>query len=261
MALGELTATHQVVLLLGTASVHVCPKFFRAASRKGIMVQYIPAKLTWLLQPLDTRVFARFKRYLVQEYRESLVQDGAQASELTARVGAIAQACRKVLQAHAWAYAFDANGFSAHAQREVRQTILEELQWSRVPELPAALPTFPEFVAIFPARIHIPLAWLLRPYRDDAAEPPAAPVPEEPEPLGPEAPRNPWFGRLRSSSRLALQPPALAASPPRQAPLAAPPETVPPVPPPASPVARPKAPLRVFPVGRPLLWAPLPPPR
>ena len=64
-ALGALTATHQVVLLLDTASVHICPKFLRAANRKGIMVQYIPAKLTWLLQPLDTRVFARFK-YLVK---------------------------------------------------------------------------------------------------------------------------------------------------------------------------------------------------
>ena len=257
-ALGALTATHQVVLLLDTASVHICPKFLRAASRKGIMVQYIPSKLTWLLQPLDAHVFARFKQYLMQEYRDGLVQGGTHASELTARVHAVVQACRKVLQAHAWAYAFDANGFSAHAQRKVRQTVLEELQWSRVPELPAALPTFPEFVAIFPARSHIPLAWLLRPYRDDTAEPPAAPLSEEPEPLGPQNPPNVWFGRLRSSSRLALEPPVLADSPPLPPPRAAPPVTVPPLPP-ASPVARPKGQPRRFPVGRPLLWAPLPP--
>ena len=259
-ALGALTATHQVVLLLDTAGVHICPKFLRAASRKGIMVQYIPAKLTWLLQPLDTHVFARFKQYLVQEYRESLLQGGTHASELTARVNAVAQACRKILQAHAWAYAFDANGFSAHAQRDVRQTILEELQWSRVPELlPATLPAFPEFEAIFPARTHIPLGWLLRPYRDDTAEPPAAPLPEEAESLEPEDLPNPWFGRLRSSSRLSLQPPALADSPPRPPPRAPPPDMVPP-PPPAAPTPRPKPPARHFPVGRPLLWAPLPPP-
>ena len=82
-ALGELTATHQVVLLLETASVHICPKFLRAASHKGSMVQYISAKLTWLLQPLDTHVFAWFKQYLIQEYREGLVQRAAHASELT----------------------------------------------------------------------------------------------------------------------------------------------------------------------------------
>ena len=117
----------------------------------GIMVQHIPSKLTWLLQPLDTHVFTRFKQYLVREYRGGLVQGGAQASELPARLHAVAKACREVSQAHAWAYAFDANAFSAHAQRDVRQTILEELQWNRVPELPAALPTFPELVAILPA--------------------------------------------------------------------------------------------------------------
>ena len=259
VALGELTATHQVVLLLDTAGVHICPKFLRAASRRGIMVQYIPAKLTWLLQPLDTHVFARFKQYLLREYRGGLVQSGAQASELAARLNAVATACRKVLQAHAWAYAFDANGFSAHAQRDVRQTILEELQWNRVPELPAALPTFPEFQAIFPARTHIPLAWLLRPYREDTVELPASPLPEEPEHEEPEAPRNPWFGRLRSSSRLALEAPSLADAPPLPPPRAAPPDTVPPVPP-VPPIPRPAAPRRIFPVGRPLLWAPLPPP-
>ena len=259
MALGDLTASRQVALLLGTASVHICPQFLRAASRRGVMVQYIPAKLTRLLQPLDTHVFARFKRFLIQEYRAVLVQGGASPSELTARVHAIVQACRKVLQAHAWAHAFDANGFSAHAQREVRQTILEELQWSRVPELPAILPTFLEFLAIFPARVHIPLAWLLRPYRNDTAEPPAAPLLEDPEPLQAENPPNPWIGRLRSSSRLSLQPPAPADSPPLPPPREAPPDTVPSLPP-SSPVARPPGPPRRFPVGRPLLWAPLPPP-
>ena len=53
-ALGAFTASRQAVLLLDTASAHICPQFLRAASRRGVMVQYIPAKLTWLLQPLDT---------------------------------------------------------------------------------------------------------------------------------------------------------------------------------------------------------------
>ena len=34
-ALGDLLASRQVVLLLDTASVHICPQFLRAASRKG----------------------------------------------------------------------------------------------------------------------------------------------------------------------------------------------------------------------------------
>ena len=96
-ALGELTATHFVVLLLDTAGVHICPWFLRSASRRGIAVQYVPAKLTWLLQPLDTHVFARFKGYLVLLYRQDLLQSGSRATELTARLDAVIKACRKVL--------------------------------------------------------------------------------------------------------------------------------------------------------------------
>ena len=54
-ALGELTATRTVVLLLDTASVHTCPQFISLSARHNIAAQFIPAKLTWLLQPLDTR--------------------------------------------------------------------------------------------------------------------------------------------------------------------------------------------------------------
>ena len=65
IALGELTATHTVVLLLDTASMHICPRVIGMAARHGICVQYIPAKMAWLLQPLDTHVFARYKLHLV----------------------------------------------------------------------------------------------------------------------------------------------------------------------------------------------------
>ena len=118
-----------------------------------------------------------------------------------------------------------------------------------MPELPAALPTFPEFEAIFPARTDIPLAWLLRPYREDTVEPPAAQLSEELEHLEPEEPRNPWLGRLRSSSSLAVEARSLADAPPLPPPRVAPPDTVPPVPP-VPPVPRPAAPRRIYPVGQ-----------
>ena len=251
-ALGELTASHFVVLLLDTAGCHICPVFMRTASRRGLAVQFVPAKLTWLLQPLDTHVFAMLKRYLVQLYRQDLLQSGSRATELTARLEAVIKACRKVLQAHAWASAFEANGFSVHAQREVRQTILEELQWERVPELPAALPTFPEFVAIFPARMDIPLAALLHVYRHRSAEPPALPLPEDPALHAPEAQPRPWFGRLRSSSSLALALAGPAAPPPLPPPPELPAAPMP-LPPPPTSARRPPVARRVFPVGRPFL--------
>ena len=150
IALGELTATHTVVLLLDTASMHICPRAIGMAARHGICMQYIPAKMTWLLQPLDTHVFARYKLHLVQQYRNHLLQSTGGQCGLPAVIQAVVSAIRRVLQGVAWDYAFDGNGFSANRQSHVRDTILEELDWPQVPELPARLPDYPDLSSVFP---------------------------------------------------------------------------------------------------------------
>ena len=225
-ALGELTATRTVVLLLDTASMHICQYFINMAARHGICVQYIPAKMTWLLQPLDTHAFARYKLHLVQQYRNCLLQSARGQSELPAVIQAVVSAIRKVLQGVAWDYAFDGNGFSAHGQGNLRSTILEEMDWTHAPELPARLPDFGDLSAVFPTRTEIPLAALLRFYRDQPAEPPAAeePVAQPPAELPAGGPLpHPWFGRLRSSSHLVAPAPASPQPPPLPPPVAAPP--------------------------------------
>ena len=147
-ALAELKASRQVILLLDTAGVHICPYFLRAASREGIIVQYVPAKLTWLLQPLDTHAFARFKLCLHQQYRRHVMRTNDGKCELSAMILLVAVACRKVFQGTAWKTAFVANGYGS-LQRHVRTSVLEALDWERAPELAAGLPTFKEIEYVF----------------------------------------------------------------------------------------------------------------
>ena len=253
-ALGELTATRTVVLLLDTASVHGCPRFINMAARHKIAVQFIPAKLTWLLQPLDTHAFARFKLHSVHQYRQQLLRSARGQSELTAVLESVISAIRHVLQGVVWAKAFDGNGFGTNGQAHLRTTILQEMEWERPPELPARLPEYADLISVFPARRNIPLAPMLRPYREQEAQPsaeaieaelPAADVAANPLP-------HPWFGRLRSSSHL-VAPPPVETPPPLPPPAAAPPAHAPPPPAEAAlpPVLGPGIPPLVrFPIGR-----------
>ena len=148
-ALGELKATRTVVLLLDTAPVHLCERFINMAARHKIAVQIIPAKMTWLLQPLDTHAFARFKMHLMHQYRAQLLRSARGECELTAVLESVILAIRHVLQGVAWAYAFDGNGFGTNGQAHLRTRILKEMEWERLPELPARLPEYADLTSVF----------------------------------------------------------------------------------------------------------------
>ena len=139
-ALGELTATRQVILLLDTCPVHICARFLAHAARHTVSVQYVPAKLTWLLQPLDTHAFARYKAFLSEQYRRHLLRSPRGTCDVASMIKLVALTCRKVLQGVAWAYAFDGNGYTSQSTT-VRDDIREALEWSAVPELTARLPS------------------------------------------------------------------------------------------------------------------------
>ena len=204
-SLGELTATHQVILLLDTAPVHICKRFLRQASMKGVIVQYVPAKLTWLLQPLDTHAFARYKKFLSEEYRRHLLDSQDGRVDVEAIIHIVGKTCLKVLQGVAWAYAFDGNGFGARQSR-ARASILAHAEWSSLPELTARVPTYEEVASIFPTRLDIPLRELLDVFKEGSdgvswtkAPSPCLAIVPCPPPDG-----NIWRGRLRSSSQVHL---------------------------------------------------------
>ena len=205
-ALGPELAARRVMLLLDAAKIHMGTGFLRACTARGILVHYVPAKLTWLLQPLDTHAFARFKVAIGTNYRREIMKHGQ--CDLSAMLRIVAGAVRKVLQGVRWAYAFDGNGFGKK-QGEVRKTILEVLDQASAVGPSSQLPTYHQFTLIFPRRAAIPLADLLSFHRRRHQAAPHEPVPAaahalEPAPRGHGPQPHAWHGRLRSSSFLSL---------------------------------------------------------
>ena len=53
-----------ILLVLDCSVVHICQRVLKHAARLGLLILIVPARLTWMIQPLDTHVFVNLKRHL-----------------------------------------------------------------------------------------------------------------------------------------------------------------------------------------------------
>jgi hypothetical protein len=67
----------QPILVFDAASVHIHRTVLEESNRSKIWMLCVPARTTWLLQPLDTHVFAGYKGFLRKQWRELLATDSA----------------------------------------------------------------------------------------------------------------------------------------------------------------------------------------
>ena len=102
----------QPVLLLDCCPVHLHARVWRTAKKNYINLCFVPATLTWLLQPLDVMILRRLKSAMRGFYRRSQITNGSACVPVVDTVKNLTHAIRKVLQGHAWGPAFDACGYS-----------------------------------------------------------------------------------------------------------------------------------------------------
>ena len=76
-----------IVLLLDAAPVHLSQRILQFAGDNSIQLAYIPARLTWLLQPLDTHAFANLKRRIRKQHADMCIASptGAVSRDSTIR--------------------------------------------------------------------------------------------------------------------------------------------------------------------------------
>lgn len=100
---------YQPILVMDTASCHTNAKLVRAAGELGIWIAFIPAKLTFLLQPLDTHAFAGYKACL-----KKLFWEARGKGELTslAWIKLLFHMCTKFLCGKQWWHAFERTGLT-----------------------------------------------------------------------------------------------------------------------------------------------------
>lgn len=99
----------QPVLVLDTASCHTTPRLVRCAGANNIWISFVPAKLTYLLQPLDTHVFASYKLRLRRLYREAKL-DGHGVVSVIKWLELLFDMCTKFLCSGKWRKAFERTG-------------------------------------------------------------------------------------------------------------------------------------------------------
>jgi hypothetical protein len=116
----------------------------------------VPARLTWLLQPADTHVFARFKFRVRDLWNQSRSESDSLAGNVTLEewVGIICQAINDVVCSIAWRRAFHHVGL-LNDQSQISIRVLARLGVDELGAVSRERPTADQLKLIFPKRTKI----------------------------------------------------------------------------------------------------------
>ena len=110
----------------------------------------VPAKMTWVLQPCDTHLFAGYKQMLTEEFqrRSGLTSTGEISWELM--LESLWHVILVLLQGRDWSQAFAAVGLLNGQTRLSRRTKSKLRYEGPPPPADSSLPTLADFELIFP---------------------------------------------------------------------------------------------------------------
>ena len=145
--------SHEFVLVLDVARCHVHSSIFSLASRLGVRLVFVPAKLTWLLQPADTHVFARFKFRLRQLWHSLLVASSSGTVSNETWLIEVMETARKLFSGVKWAPAFKAAGMLDSSY--VSDRVMQQVGWDSLPVLPEEALSVQQLKYVFPQRTRI----------------------------------------------------------------------------------------------------------
>ena len=169
LALGPHRERFQPVLLLDTVRLHFNQVVLNACNACGIWLILVPARTTWLLQPLDTHVFRAFKDRLRKAYQKARLQAATHDLNVQQFMPCLYEAIRVTMDESDWSSSFSENGFG-QLQAQVKESIRRELAMDQPLCIPSARPTLEQLQCVFPKRTVVPTASLWRPF-----DPPSAP--------------------------------------------------------------------------------------
>ena len=183
LVLQPLRERYQPLLMFDAAPLHLSDQVMGELATASIWYLVIPARLTWLMQPLDTHAFARYKRYLKMLFQDRDRRDQAHNATLL-MVRLVIHTIRAVLQGYHWGPAFASNGLTGN-QDTVSMYIKGELEYERLPLYPPLCPTVEVLRFCWPRNrvVNEAVVWIPGPARNPAAAsgalgppPPAAPA-------------------------------------------------------------------------------------
>jgi len=202
VALDAFMDRFRFILMMDAAPVHIPRRVVQACTRAGLHFLCIPASMTAYMQPLDTHVFALYKNYIRDGIEAAVINSASGEVGTFTTLEILVNGIQQVIQARPWRQAFLQNGFGEH-QQNVSASLKQRLGLDGMLDVPADLPTLEELNSIYPRRHEPPVGYLFElflPARTRARILPLTFRDTAPR----VAARNPWAGRLRSSSSLAL---------------------------------------------------------
>lgn len=153
--------TLQPILFLDTVRVHSTRRVLAACAAAGIWPIFVAAKMTWLLQPLDTHAFWPFKAHLRRACQAARTRSASGQLDVGDLLGCVYEATRCVIQGRRWAPSFDKNGFGSAQTGTSRRRVLASLQLDDIPSVSSARPALDDLRWCFPRRaaIQCDLLW------------------------------------------------------------------------------------------------------
>lgn len=167
----------QPILMMDACRVHCPPEVLYRCLALQIWPVIVPARLTWLLQPLDTHAFQKYKAFLKKVCQAARVAAASRELSVADFVASMCSTIRHVLQGNVWASAFDADGFGCQ-QQQLSDYVQRQLQITEPLRLPTSLPSEESLKVCFPKGAKVPRLALLRPLQPSpkAAALPGPPV-------------------------------------------------------------------------------------
>jgi hypothetical protein len=158
----------QPMLFLDACKAHLHARVFAACAACGLWAVVVPAKMTRLLQPLDTHAFLAYKVYLQKLFQEARIRTANGDLDVAGLLKCICDSIDNVLDGRPWAAAFDGDGWGA-GQAAVRGRILKELEVVTPLVVSADQPTVDQLRCCFPKGSCIPAASIWSPLAPPAA--------------------------------------------------------------------------------------------
>ncbi len=97
----------QIIVVMDAASIHIHPEVLQHSMKLGVWLVCVPAGLTWLLQPLDTHVFAVYKAFLQNQYRSQAGQGPVTKEQW---LSILIKGATQLLCGRVWKKAFEQDG-------------------------------------------------------------------------------------------------------------------------------------------------------
>lgn len=209
-SLGTFAAAYQPILFMDAARCHLKWNVFAACAGLGIWPIVVPSRMTWLLQPLDTHVFASFKRCVQAAILRARCAAAVDDSVLGQLFAALCEAVDSVLLGRTWAHAFASNGFGS-GQAGLSTRVLEALSLEAAPEVPDTRPSLAQLQACFPRRARVVVEKVLAAVEHPFAPPILATPAKAAGAAAPLLPPAPPV--TRAAAKAAAKAAALAAAP------------------------------------------------